>query len=434
MRGSLALGDRAYQGGEAEPEGYMAYTFPQPIFPAPHTAQYGHPGRRRYQPIHLPKHKVKYESEVYCNITNKADILEKSFAERYLVGRSGEFWAKIDGWILEFWNPSTFNEKAAKQELIHPAGYIDLRSIRGVEFQRSLEAGIDFNPAFPWEVMLNTRGGIFTFRVRDEWDAWKWSNAIKIAEVDNLRDQEYSKALAKDMSSTKSGVIEQEREGPRGSSTRMVRDDYDSLMHYTLNPDREHQLRSLWKSLVRSTVKGESPDPTIFSGMFELYDFDGNQNLEPDEIEIMLKELYSVRWEELQRALEQQEKICFAPDKMLLNAQASMKEWQSTVGTLGTKLKEQYRYCLQRHGFERRAMALRLELDQSHDGTVNLTEFVRGAPSLLLPIKELQMEGQFYFNCSHAIEKLRKQGEEFDRLVYGDEVSDDSEDEGCIQQ
>jgi hypothetical protein len=432
-RGNLALGDRVGLGEDDKIEGYMAYTFPQPIFPCPNTKQYGFPGRRRYNPLGLPKQKVKYESEVFVNITNRADILEKSFADR-LVDRSREYTARIDGWVLEFWNKDQFDERAAKLELIHPEGYIDMRTIRGVEYEKLVSKNLSGVAAsFPWEVTLNTKEGLFRYNVHDEWDAFRWQGVIKMAMVDNFTVQQEKKAIAKDMVSTKSGVIEQSRDGPQGSRTHMERSAVDSLMHYTLNPARERQLRTLWKTLVRSTVKGEPLDQTVFAAMYELYDFDGDQNLDPDEIEIMLKELYTVRFDELHRALDQQEKICFSPDKLVLNAAAAEKEWRSTVGNIGNKLKEQYAYLLQRHGFESRAAALRLALDSSHDGTVGLTEFVRGAPSILLPKQELQMEGQFYLNCAHAIETIKKQSEDLERLVYDDD-SEDSDDGGCIQQ
>jgi hypothetical protein len=442
MRGNLVVGDRAHQTGRnAEGEtddGYLAHCFPQPVFPAPNTAQYGMPGRRRYNALSLPKHTATHESDVYANIVNKADILEKSLADRYLVKRSREYFARIDGWILEFWNKAEFNPAAAKKELIFPDGYIDLRTVRGVEYEKmvslelsSASSGISFSPMYPWEVMLNTKEGLFFFRVHDEFDAFKWQETIKIAVVDNLKALEKSRAQAKERVKTESGVREETRAGPKGSS--MARSSYDELMHYTLDPTRERQLRTLWKSAVRSTVKGEMLEPTTFSAIFELYDLDGNQNLDPEEVEIMLKELYTVRWEELHQALEQQQRTIFSPEKMLLNAAEAQKEWQKTVGNLGTKLKERYAYLLQRHGFASRATAMRVDLDTSHDGTVNLSEFVRGAPKFLLPTDELQMEGQFYLNCAQAIVRIEKQHEDLERLCRDDD-SEDSEDEGCIQQ
>lgn len=65
---------------------------------------------------------------------------------------------------------------------------------------------------------------------------------------------------------------------------------------------------------------------------------------------------------------------------------------------MGAELLWSYRQRLG-EAFETCCQLLKAQLDLSADGRVSLAEFLRQAPSVVLPEEEVRMEAQFYKGC-----------------------------------
>jgi hypothetical protein len=364
---------------------------------------------------------------------NIVDWMNKTFAEKYLQGEGDHrwYWMRIDGWIIEFWSAETWSLNLLDQRAILPMGWIDLRLVRDVEIQKSKS---HFLVDCPHEVKVLLRTGYLNFFVRSAEEAFKWMQAIKAAYSEHMVSEAARRAQAvekaRDVEHLRVVEIGEVKKGPGGA--QMVRGE-DLTMHYAVDGRRKSQIRHVWVRCMRSAVgQTNATSQQCFLELFNLYDFDHNNNLALDELEIMLKELIQVRWEEYRAAIREQDDVVLSNTRLLLNAQEEERTWQKTVGQLSSQLKEIYTNLKKKEGFSKRAAIMRSELDYSRNGEVTGEEFIRMAPQLLLPWRELVLEARFYGHCSAALKKATRQERALRRLEESAQDSDSS-DEGCVQ-
>merc|ERR1712051_1151788 len=93
---------------------------------------------------------------------------------------------------------------------------------------------------------------------------------------------------------------------------------------------------------------------------------------------------------------------------------AAELDFRAELGKLAKELTAHYNF-LSKDGYRARALLLRSSLDTSHDGFLSKGEFVRGAPELVLPGRELWMEAKFYERVGLRLEmEAKMRGEEDD--------------------
>mmetsp|Transcript_100372 Transcript_100372/g.259228 ORF Transcript_100372/g.259228 Transcript_100372/m.259228 type:complete len:144 (+) Transcript_100372:1-432(+) len=143
-------------------------------------------------------------------------------------------------------------------------------------------------------------------------------------------------------------------------------------------------------------------------------------------MKIMLMELLVVRKQELERVLEEELERALTPERVLLDADTELGHYKRLVKDLGDKLKAHYKRLLTPKHFKSRASFFWTQLDISLDGMVTRGEFERRASEVLLPTKELQMEANFYEECTKAMNRARKED--------GQRQEAEHHEGGCVQQ
>lgn len=404
-----------------------------PVLGAPRTLQYK--GMLHKMPMFpsMPSEQVSCEGWGRAAVKNLADWLDQSFADKYIEGMGDTEWhfIRIDGWILQFWNPDTWHPLATDSHEVLPAGWIDLRMVRGV--------GIDkltgrWNIDCPCEVQVSCRSGYMSFFVRTEEEAAKWFEAIQAGFSEHQLNEEAKRARAAERAEDIHSRTVQIGEVVRGPGGVTLERGKDLLLHVAVDPARAELLRELWVKCVRASVgQGGTDMQGPFMDMYRIYDFDEDDNLRMDELEVMLKELLAVRWAEYQKALQEQEEVVLSHSRLQLNAAEEERTWRGSVGLLGDRLKIIYSDLMQEHGFQKRVAVLRGRLDISHDGIVTCEEFTEAAPQLMLPIQELQIEAKFYGHCSVALQKVTRLDRELRKLDPEAGSDSESSDEGCLQ-
>jgi len=376
----------------------------RPVYPSPDTPQYRGRVDARVSELDLAQPSGSAQGYVWTSLLNMVDYTSMSFAEHYLLGRSEQpYFARTSGWELQFWEPTTDNVKIL-MDRAHPIGSLDLRTVMHVE---AFKVRHKF-----YQVNLGMPEGSFCFHVqtREEADMWAQCASQALVDFTLIKRAKWQEGLER-AQSTVSRVVQARPRADRG--------DEDDAPRYEVDPGREEGLRGIWIQCLRAVGDGGAPPPQAFADLFALYNADRDEDLDQGELELMIRELVAVRRTELQRALAIQRGQVVTPARIMLNPDA-LVVWGKTVGEPGDKLLKSYDSMLQQRGFESRAVLLRSSLDTSHDGQVNLGEFVRGAPQFLLPQQELFREVQFYRACKDMKREFLEEHEK--------------EEPGCLQQ
>lgn len=405
---------------QPEVQGYSAT---HSLRPHPQTPSYGVADARRPPLIEMPSSSVHCEGWGQANLQHKVDYSELSFADKYLQGppRARTFWLRTDGWVLCFWDPALWDERAADRGHLFPVGWLDLRSVMAPQYRR---AGMDsFQSTFQFEVIAHTKTGRFLFEVPTESDAAMWVHCMNAALVEGrtLEMKHHQAALAAaEMDDAYAGV------GVVGKrhyvEAPMPRSNYSgsecSEPYIEVSAARAAVLKSIWVKCLRCAIHGQTPQ--VFQEMFRLYDDNSDYMLQVEELEVLLKELLWVRRETLRQAREEQ-----MQDGRRAQHGLSKLDFdeRAEVGKLAKELDAHYEF-LRKDGYRSRALVLQSALDTSHDGYLTEGEFVRGAPELILPGRELWMEAKFYERAGAQLARRAK--------LRGEDC--DSEDEGgCVQ-
>lgn len=387
------------------------------LYPHPDTPQYGCIGERRHvMSDNLPSEATKMESWGWACLSHVADDEDLSFADSYLgPGREAEYLVEIDGWELTFWPwderriPTTAPPRAA--------ACFDLRKVRRAEARPEGKL---------WSIVLCTRNSKYSFVVGDEDIAQRWVQRIRQVSLEwqqasqkaNFEGQERARSLRSSEAPLRRRVVAAAAPRPlsMGESLPVL---------IVPPPKRERALKRLWAECVAA-----APEPApeaVFSQLFQLYDVDGDQDLALEEMLLMLGELLTVRSRELEKTEGLMLGLRGAEARLILDG-AARQGWERSAAKAATKLRDLYGY-MQRSdgGLTARASLIRSQMDLSCDGRVSLGEFLRDAPRLLLPPRELRMEAAFYSCCERGMDKAR--------AVQG--LDDDSDDEGgaaCVLQ
>jgi len=394
-------------------EDVIDVTPPRPFRPPPHTPQYhrGYCHRQcRIPEIPLPSDAVQCEGWCRAWLQHRADYQKESFADKYMVGTGHERWyyLKTDGWTLSFWDENAYDPVAEEHGHIYPVAWVDMRLVQDVA-GRPARGGV--------EVLMHTRTGRMTFWVHTDDEANRWIQCIMAASVENQMAMFERRREAKDLDFVeRSATSGQAR--VRGKAVRVAeQEEVRETVH--VPPYRQQALRQLWKRCLTTVSQGDRPD--VFKELFDLYDVNGDQTLQVEELEHLLRELLAVRRGELEKS----ERRAMSDERQmeLAVSDAELKE-REEVGKLAEELSKHYNNLLSGSGFRSRAMVLRSALDSSKDGRVCKGEFLRNGPELLLPGKELRREAAYYEKVGRMMEKsARLRGE------------DESEDEGgCVHQ
>jgi len=344
------------------------------------------------------------EGWVLVNLRNGFDAQMATFAEKHLVGVGPEQWyfGKIDGWVLYFWKTDDAGEQGRQ-----PAGFIDLRPI--------VHAGVShLGDLFKVEAGMN--GGQFTFKVKSSSEAQMWASAMRQALVGKVHQDRIHKEEGRERAALARSTFRSAPQRNGGFSSEM-NSFQESRAQFYVDPQRQRILQRIWSTCVSGA--GRKPDPDNYVALFDLYNADMNDDLDLDEVEVMVRDLASVRESELERMLAVTRERLLDSRLLKLNGPTALSRWQNEIGEPGERLKQMYNGYLQAGGAESRAVLLRSELDTSHDGRISASEFLQNAPIFLLPPSELLLEAKFYQNCQQELDRDRKQ--------------EDDEDGGCLQ-
>lgn len=402
-----------------------------PVLLAPRTMQYMNANRKLPIFPAMPSEHMQCEGWGRAAIKNMADWLDKSFADKYIEGMGDTEWhyIQLDGWIIHFWNPEYWQPSAPDDREMLPAGWIDLRMVQAVETEMLHS---HWNMDCPYEIKVLMRTGYMSFFVRKPEEAARWREVIESGFAEHQIREEAKRVQALESSKdiqSRTVDIGQVVAGAGGATYERGQ---NGLLHLSVDPSRERDLRNLWVWCVRASV-GQGDDlHDAFKQIFDLYDFDGNGNLRMDELEIMVRELLAVRHAEYKKALKEQDEVVLSQGRTMLNGAEEERTWMKTVGHLSARLKQTvYGYMMQEEGFQKRVAVIRSHLDISHDGVVTREEFVLRGPLVILSLKELQLEASFYGHCSKALKKATRQQRAIRALVDGEDS--ESSDEGCLQ-
>lgn len=381
------------------------------MYPCPDTPQYTKQCARCVPRLEFPSTAIQCQGWVRTNLNNIIDSQSQTFADRYLVGQGSQNWyyARIDGWVLHFWDTDATGAEVDRITA-HSVGLLDLRTVVHVEACKS-RGGFH-------EVIIGMSNGSFSFGVQEAKAVQMWTQHIQQAIVENIHLQRVHREAGRERAhSTKSRIVIPSIKGQNRTELMLGA---DQLKHYSVSPDRAGTLRRLWVDCLRTAEQGAQPE--TFAALFALYNFDGDDNLDLDEVEIMLQELLVMRQQELRNALESQRQKVVTEERIILDGSLALQQWQKAVGDPGQKLQKQYNSMLQGGGLESRAILLRSELDTSRDGRVSLCEFLQGAPQFLLPRRELLLEAQFYKSCAAAFAQITANEDRYE------------EEGGCLHQ
>lgn len=405
----------------------------QEVRPGPDTPQYGGKGVRHLSRLQalLPSAAVACESWGQAKLKNKLDCLEETIAEKYLMGIACDwYYLRIDGWVLAFWKDAKIVHNPGGPGAIHPVGWLDLRLVQAVEGYS--EGGGQITGLAPFRVDVSLKTGCFVFRVQDYGQMNAWVRTISQAIAENMQQIRVKMDVGREIARVSHAQNRKftaqldartHREVVKGGAGGNMQIAADHSQHYSMCPGRAKDLKTLWEKCVRRASVGQEM-PEIFAAMFALYDFDGDNNLEVTELEVMLRELFVVRRKELNAALALQRQYVLNADRLILGMQKEEELWQSRVGGLGKKLQAHYDGMLHGEGLDNRVHLLRSQLDHDHDGVVTLSEFMRRATYFLLPRQELMEEAQFYQRCEESLARSR----------HGHDSDDEHEEGGCLQQ
>lgn len=375
----------------------------RPIYPCPDTPQYRPQLPRPHSGIELPSEPIQCEGWVLVNLRNAIDAQLATFAERHLVGVGPEQWyfGRIDGWALYFWETDDAGEHAR-----HPAGFMDLRTIVHTGVLRA--DGL-------FKVQVDLPGGELYFKVNTRQEGEMWASAFRQALVAKVHMDRIHKEEGRERAMQARNTFHSAP--PKGSgdafafSSEMKGFKEGGQQTY-VHPQRARALHEIWAACVAGADR--APDPDIYIELFDMYNANMDDDLDLDEVEVMVRELASVRQQELERKLEVTRQTLLDPRRLKLNGPAALSRWRKEIGEPGDRLKQMYNCYLQGGGAESRAILLRSELDTSRDGQVGPSEFLLNAPVFLLPPAELLLEAKFYTNCENELRRERDQEDEED--------------------
>jgi len=412
---------------------------PKPVYPAPITHQYcgadDESAARHTLHVELPSDTVDLmESLAKASIRSFSDTRQLTIAQKYLTGNSNDKWYHVttDGWAMSFWDPRYWDPEMAALSRLVPIAWYDLRQFKAVEIDWL--QGQEYADA-PWLITISQSSGRFTFRVRTEAEAAGWIKAINNAIAESIlmhqRHVSEARSLAQD---THTHVVQ--HNGMNQKGVKMHRGE-DNMMHYSLDPKRALHLRRLWIKCLHSMIRCQRPE--IFGELFDLYDLDGNEYLSVEEMEMMLKELFVVRKQELERVIEEEIGQVYTPERIALDGERELQEFKTLFYDIGGKLKDHYKRMMTLSNFRTRSAFFWSKLDVNFDGNVSRGEFERRAPDVLMPLEELELEAKFYEGCSKALDKVKAEKnmqQMLERVKKGDMPAPQSEEEegGCTYQ
>lgn len=388
---------RPEQQGKWQPGG-LNWPEIRPIYPCPDTPQYRLQLPRPHCGIELPPEPIHCEGWVLVNVRSYLDAQHATFAERHLVGLSPEQWyfGRIDGWVLYFWRTDDAGEFGR-----HPAGFIDLRMI--------VHAGV-LGADGLFKVAAGMNGGEISFKVKSRHEAEKWASAMRQALVAKVHIDRIHKEEGLEQAALARSTFHSAPAKGVGGTEMMSFQEVRQRSY--VNPQRVRALQAIWEACVAGADR--APDPDKYIELYDLYNSNMDDNLDLDEVEVMVRDLATVREQELERALAVSRARMLDSRQLKLNGAFALARWQKTIGEPGEKLQQMYNGYLQAGGVESRAVLLRSELDTSRDGRVTPSEFLQNAPAFLLPPAELLLEAQFYSNCEQELRRERQQEDEED--------------------
>jgi len=368
-----------------------------PLYPCPDTPQYRLQVPRPKSGIQLPSDPIQCEGWVLVNLRNGFDAQFATFAEKHLVGAGPEQWyfGRIDGWVLYFWKTDDAGEIGR-----HPAGFIDLRTI--------VHAGV-LRTGNLFKVEAGLNGGELTFKVKYLNEAEMWTSAMRQALVAKVHQDRIRKEEGRERAALARSTFHAAPPTPTGDFSSEMN---NFQVRSYVDPHRLRTLRRIWSTCVAGADR--APDPDNYIELYDMYNADMNDDLDLDEVEAMIKDLASVREQELQRMLAVTRERLLDSRQLKLNGPAALSRWRKEIGEPGERLQQMYNCYIQAGGAESRAVLLRSELDTSRDGFVGPSEFLQNAPIFLLPAHELLLEGTFYQNCQNALRRERHQEDEED--------------------
>eukprot|EP00931_Biecheleriopsis_adriatica_P030983 TRINITY_DN18208_c0_g1_i1.p1 TRINITY_DN18208_c0_g1~~TRINITY_DN18208_c0_g1_i1.p1 ORF type:complete len:472 (+),score=78.18 TRINITY_DN18208_c0_g1_i1:119-1534(+) len=408
-------------------------TMPHAITPAPNTPQYGGPYMSNAAFSEMPSPSLRFGGWTQARLRSTIDSQGDTVAQKLHEADDGAPWyyAEVDGWALNFYAKHLYDPYLARLGRVRPEATVDLRGVRRTQITEP----IHWNPpsAYDWHrvaeirVTLILASGLFSFLVRHREEAEQWcriaSMAVAENQSNNLRHKQEAIQDAREFHAKNHRITVNMRD-PVGQQA--------TPSHHVPN-DRRRELRVLWGSCVKAIGSGYPVPLSAFEGIYTLYDVNGDGNLAVDEIETMTRDLFSIRKDEVERAMDRNVHSAVRPDQLLLDCRRETEELWGTVETMGKKLLQDYQSKLSKEGFESRCLLLRSQLDFSADSILSVDEFLQQAPRILLPERELKEEALFYSNCSKAIRRSKKA--EFWVRQQNAESDDSDEEEGiCVQQ
>jgi len=318
------------------------------------------------------------------------------------------------------WDP-----RAAALGRLVPTGWVDLRTVFKADCRHNHHVNLA-GSMFHFEVIAHTRTGRFIFQVHDEAEARRWLRCMEAAllesrAIEARHRQEALAAAELDHAHAERGIGGKviRVEAPRvRSSCSSASSSYVSAPESSRRAER---LKAIWERCLRSAIHGQPPQ--VFQEMFQLYDESGDYMMQVSELRVLLKELLWVRKNQLERTKRYLEDIHGSDDVTCSQAELDAR---LELGRLAQDLNAHYSF-LNKDGFTSRAQIIQSSLDISSDGLLSEGEFVRGAPELILPGKELWMEARFYERVGALLGRQERH-----RSV--ESALDECEDEGgCVQ-
>lgn len=437
----------------------LSVSDPYPVEPCPDTPQYFGYQVNRYlnTPQPMPSEDIQYEGWVQADLRSSSDVwleAESLYGKFVSPALHEKDWylARIDGWLVTFKHVEDYvRELKMKREArmnphvgvthvghgvsTHPerpheakhARFIDLRSFVGCEAE--LLPGR--RGGCPYKVTVIHRIGNFGFNVGTEDEARDWKSFLcqAMGEHYNMEEEwrQRAREYTKDEMEADQMAVAVMSQGYREQKTAAGGQGHAFLSQYQPEvrmtgprkqyTDRERCLRKLWARAVQAVSTGPVPD-AIFLEIWKLYDANEDHSLDLEEFRALLLELIHVRKSAIEEALQKAYRRMDGSGQLDFGDEYALEAFQRDVVGPGEQLMDHYAAQMESRGGNSQAAhvgsaALLQKLDASHSGMVSVSDFMRRAPMLVMPVTELQAEARFFTAL---------------------EVHDDEEEhQGCIQ-
>jgi len=263
------------------------------------------------------------------------------------------YFFRIRGWVVEMFEATSWqaNLHPGRQNALPAVGWIDLRKVYTVRFERNEELGAADSRA-KFIIILGLREGYFDFRVQTEREAILWVQAVEHLGFEHLNNR------CKDV--------------PPGAPNA------------DRHPEKFGALTRIWAECVRNAAEYLPLPNSEIRELYALYDQNGDDDIDVEEIRRMIWDLTHVRQQNLVEFLEKEKKRS--------QNMASLQRLQKEANLL-LKI---YQDLFRKDGFEKRMFLIRQRLDTTRDGIIGVGEFLVGAAHFVMMDEVLSKEATFY--------------------------------------